>query len=196
MNFKVLSVAALVISTVCFTAVSTAEKMPESAKHKESRIEGDLNNLFKRGLDTAALKLDRNEDVQPFAIIKRFDGSLGVFELDKTPKNEKMSVNKKALSVRRYLTEMAIASQLQASILVMYAVIKPEGEKAQQGLTFEMEHIDGVSLLRFLPVSDHRGKNDENDNKLVLHTESLSDTIKPVTVFTEMVKALQANANK
>ncbi len=196
MNFKVLSVATLLISTACFSVGSVAEKMPESPKHKETRIENDLNNLFKRGLDTAAVKLDRNEDIRPFAIIKKLDGKLGVFELDDTPKNASLSVNQMALSVRRYLTELAIASQIEASVLVMYAVIRPKGGKARQGLTFEMEHIEGVSIIRFLPITDHRNDENSETNKLVLHTEDLTDNLKPASVFTEMVKALQANMQK
>jgi len=190
MNFKVLSVAALVISTVCFSVTSSAEKMPESSKHREVRIETDLNNLFTRGMNAAALKLGKKEDLHPFAIIKKYDGSLGTFELENSEKTKDFTVNQKALSIRRYLTELAIAKQIEAAVIVMYAVIRPKGEEPRQGITFEMEHIEGISFMRFLPTSNYVDEKDASNNKLVLHTEAISDVAKPVTVFTEMVKAI------
>jgi len=192
MNFKVLSVAALLISTVCFSAGSAAEKMPESPKHKEFRIEKDLNDIFERGINVAAFKLDKKEDIRPFAIIKKNDGTVGVFELDANKIKEGMSVNQMSYGVRRYLTELAIAKQIQASVLVMYAMVKPEGEEVRQGISFEIEHIDGVSMMRFMPVSKVEGE----EGKLVVHTELITSTIKPATVFTEMVKAIAATQAK
>ncbi len=192
MNFKVLSVAALLISTVCFSVSTIAEKMPESPKHKEFRIEKDLNDIFERGINVAAFKLDKKEDIRPFAIIKKNDGTVGVFELDGNKIKEGMSVNQMSYGVRRYLTELAIAKQIQASVLVMYAMVKPEGEEARQGISFEIEHIDGVSMMRFMPVSKVEGE----EGKLVIHTESITSTIKPATVFTEMVKAIAATQAK
>ncbi len=192
MNFKVLSVAALVVSSLCFSAGSVAEKMPESSKHKEVRIEKDLNDIFERGLRLAAYKLDNKEDIRPFAVIKKNDGKVGVFELDAKQVNEKMSINKMSFSVRRYLTELAIAKQIQASVLVMYATVKPKGEEARQGLNFEIEHLDGVSMMRFIPVSPAKSEGD----KLIIHTELISSAIKPATVFTEMVKAIAATQAK
>jgi len=192
MNFKVLSVAALLVSSLCFSAVSIAEKMPESSKYKEARIEKDLNDIFERGLNVAAFKLDKKENVRPFAVIKKNDGSVGVFELDAYKIKKGMSVNQMSYSVRRYLTELAIAKQIQASVLVMYAVVRPKGEDARQGISFEIEHIDGVSMMRFLPVSQAEG----GAGKLIIHTESITSTIKPATVFTDMVRALAANQAK
>jgi len=192
MNFKVLSVAAVLIGSVCFSGASVAEEMPENPKYKEARIEKDLNDIFERGLRLAAYKLDNKEDIRPFAVIKKNNGKVGVFELDANQVSEKMSINKMSFSVRRYLTELAIAKQIQASVLVMYATVEPKGEKARQGLSFEIEHLDGVSMMRFVPISPAE---DEN-SKLIIHTELISAAIKPATVFTEMVKAIAATQAK
>jgi F420-0:gamma-glutamyl ligase len=190
MNFKVLTIATLLLSTVCFSVGSVAEKMPESDKFKEQRIENDLNDLFTRGMNAAALILGKKEDLHPFAIIKKYDGTLGMFELDNSEKTKGLSVNQKALSIRRYLTELAIAKQIEATVLVMYAVIQPKGKEPRQGITFEMEHIEGISFMRFLPTSNYVDEKDASNNKLVLNTEAISDVAKPVTVFTNMVKAI------
>ena len=192
MNFKSLKV---VLITLAFglTAQAFAEKMPESPKQKEVRLENDLNDIFKRGLDVAAYKLNEKQDIRPFAIIKKVDGRIGLFELDITPETEKMSVNQMTFSVRRYLTELAIAKQIKASALVMHATVQQKGKGSTQGLSFEIEHLEGVSLLRFLPITKHTDKDGPAKGKTVLHTEAMTATIKPVTVFTEMVKAIAAN---
>ena len=193
MKFKAVKIISLLVAVLGASQMTLAEQMPESPKQKEIRIENDLNNLFKRGLDTAALQLNEKREVEPFAIIKRKDGKLGVFSLDKTEKNNSLSINQKAFSIRRYLSELAIAQEISASVLVMFATVKEPNKKARQGLSFEIEHIDGVSMLRFLPVSDYIDEKDPANNKLVLETESLSSTIKPAVVFTDMVKAIVAN---
>lgn len=193
MKFKAVKIISLLVVVLGASQMTLAEQMPESPKQKEIRIENDLNNLFKRGLDTAALQLNEKREVEPFAIIKRKDGKLGVFSLDKTEKNKSLSINQKAFSIRRYLSELAIAQEISASVLVMFATVKEPNKKARQGLSFEIEHIDGISMLRFLPVSDYIDEKDAANNKLVLETESLSSTIKPAVVFTDMVKAIVAN---
>lgn len=193
MKFKAVKIISLLVAVLGASQMTLAEQMPESPKQKEIRIENDLNNLFKRGLDTAALQLNEKREVEPFAIIKRKDGKLGVFSLDKTEKNKSLSINQKAFSIRRYLSELAIAQEISASVLVMFATVKEPNKKARQGLSFEIEHIDGISMLRFLPVSDYIDEKDAANNKLVLETESLSSTIKPAVVFTDMVKAIVAN---
>jgi len=188
MNFKSLKVV-LISLALSVSAQVVAEKMPESPKQKEIRIENDLNSLFDRATKAAAFKMDRKEDVRPFAIIKKKVGGLGVFELAKTDKNEKLTVNQMALSIRRHLTELAIAKEIDASVLVMYASVQPKGEEVRNGLSFEIEHIDGVSIMRFLPITEQTAENSE-DNMLVLHIENMSTTGKPATVFTDMVRAV------
>ena len=173
--------------------MAMAEEMPISPKQKEIRIENDLNDIFKRGLDVAAFKMNNKDDVRPFAVIKKMDGSVGVFELDVSPETKDLSVNQMTFSVRRYLTELAVAKQIKASVLVMHAMVHQEGKGNTQGLSFEIEHIEGVSILRFLPITEYKHESDVAKNKTVLHTEAMTATVKPNTVFTDMVKALAAN---
>ncbi len=180
MNFKVLSVAALVISSFCFSAGSVAEQMPESPKQKELRIENSLNGLFTRAMNTAAIKLDQTQIIEPFAIVQKIDGTLGVFGLDQ---NKNQSVNEQHLSIRRLLRELAYEKQITAAVQVMYAIIEEKGKSQQHGLTFELEHVSGISLVRFLPVKEYIDQEDEKNNKWIFALETLSTSIKPRTVF-------------
>ena len=183
MNFKVLSVATLLLSTVCFSVVTSAEKMPETPKQKELRIENDLNLLFNKSMKMAAGKLGTTMELRPFAVVKKTDGELAVFGATDTKANEKKGINAQNANIRKYVMGLVAANQIQASVQVMFATIVPEGKKPQQGLTFEMEHIEGVSLLRFLPVSKIKTEGGEDSGKLLFEIESLSTTVKPKVVF-------------
>ncbi len=183
MNFKVLSVAALLVSSLCFTAVSTAEKMPESPKQQELRIESDVNEIFERGFKIAAAELDLRQLVKPFAVIKKRGGGFGVFGMDATEKNAKLTVDDQAASIRKHLIELVVADQIDASLQVMYATVRQKGKAPRQGLIFEIEHIDGVSLLRFLPISKIKDDQGKETGELLFELESLSTTVKPKTVF-------------
>jgi hypothetical protein len=169
-------------------AAINAEVIPESPKHKKERLEKDINEVFMRALKGGAFKLGQRVDLYPFAIIKKRDSSIGMFELDVKTYEIILSLNQMAINSRRYLTELAIADQILATTLVMYATVHPKGEEMRQGLTFEMEHIDGISLMRFIPLTDPGEGKD-----LVLHTELASTAGKPATVFTEMVRAVVSN---
>jgi len=66
---------------------------------------------------------------------------------------------------------------------VMYATVRQKGKAPRQGLIFEIEHIDGVSLLRFLPISKIKDEQGKESGKLLFELEALSTTVKPKTVF-------------
>ncbi len=181
MNFKVLSVATLVISSFCFSAVSVAEKMVESPKHKEQRIEGDLTFLFKEALKACALEMDRDHEMAPFAMVKKSDGTLGFFTL--TENNKDKSVDQQIASVRKVLMDLASTQQIEASVQTMYATVSNDTGASNQGLVFEIEHREGVSLMRFIPVSEILDDAGKKTGKLLFEMEKLSTGSKPKTVF-------------
>jgi hypothetical protein len=188
MNTKFIKTLLISLPLLFATAIASADVIPESPMQKKERIETDVNDVFMRALKGAAHKLGQRQDVHPFAIIKKRNGTIGMFELNIKDKKMKLSVNQMAANIRRYLTELAIANEIVGSTLVMYATVQPKGEEMRQGLSFEMEHIDGVSLMRFIPLTDPGEGKD-----LILHTEAASTAGKPVTVFTEMVRAVVSN---
>jgi hypothetical protein len=157
--------------------------MPESPRAKADRIENVMNDLFERGLKMSATELGQNNKVRPFAIIKRKDGKIGVFGADNTEKNAKQEVEVLAASIRRHLIELVLADQIEAAIQVMFATIRQENKEPRQGLVFELEHEEGVSLLRFLPVSKVKDKQGNNTEKLLFELETLSTTVKPSVIF-------------
>ncbi len=187
MNFKALSIATLLFTTVCFPAVSIAEgvveKMVESPKHKEQRIEGDLTFLFKEALKACALEMDKDQEMSPFAMIKKTDGTLGFFSPAENEKNKKMSVDSQIASVRKMLMDLASTQQIEASVQAMYVTVSNDTGASNQGLVFEIEHRDGVSIMRFIPVSEILDDAGKKTGKLLFEMEKLSTGSKPQTVF-------------
>ncbi|OUR62681.1 hypothetical protein A9Q73_10040 [Bermanella sp. 47_1433_sub80_T6] len=183
MNFKVLSVAALVISSFCFSAGSVAEKMPESPKQIELNIENTVNALFKSAIIAAAKDLNEDKTMRPFALVKKVDGTIGFFQADETDKNEDYSVMQQAASIRKLLIELAVNNQIVSSAQVMYTRALVEGKEPVQGLSFEIEHIKGLSLMRFMPVTKELDENGTWNKKLRFQIESTSTTKKPQVVF-------------
>jgi len=182
MNFKVLSVAALVISTICFSGVSSAEKMPESPKQKERRIESNLTSLFKDAVKAAAVELDQDHKMAPFAIVMKKNGTFGFLTID--DKKNETSIDQQVASIRALLIDMASTQQIDATVQVLYAeVSNKEGDSHSQGLVFEIEHRDGVSMMRFLPVSEMTDDKGVKNGDLVFEVEKLSTGSKPQTIF-------------
>ncbi len=181
MNFKVLSVAALLIGSVCFSGGSVAEKMVESPKHKENRIENDLNFLFQEALKASALEMDKDHEMAPFSMVKKIDGTLGFF----TPseKNKSKSIDRQIADIRKILIDLASTQQIEASVQAMYATVSDGTGASNQGLVFEIEHREGVSLMRFIPVSKILNDAGEKTGKLLFEMEKLSTGSKPQTVF-------------
>ncbi len=188
MNFKAVFVATLLVSSFSFSSAASAEKaletMPESLKQKEERLESDLNALFEVAVKTAAYKLDETKQVPPFGVIKKMDKSIGVFEA----KGGKFkTVEEKSASIRRLLIELAASQQIEASVMVMYSVVKQKGKDTQQGLMFEVEHKEGISIMRFLPITKKEDPTDKTKTKLVFELQSLVTNVKPQTVFARSI---------
>ncbi len=185
MNFKVLSIATLLISTVCFSAATiaekAAEKMPETPQQKEERIEANLTFLFKEAINAAALELDKDHEMAPFVMLMKKDGQLGFFSTG--DKNKGMSVDQQVASIRALLIDMARTQQIDATVQVMYASVTNKAGSSSQGLVFEIEHREGVSIMRFIPVSEIKDEAGVKTGKLLFEMEKLSTGSKPQTVF-------------
>jgi hypothetical protein len=157
--------------------------MPESPKMKSQRVEREVNEMFQRGFRTASVKMDVTGEIRPFAVIQKKDGKYGVFSTEINEKTKDISIDSQAASIRKYLIELVVADQIDASMQVMFATIQEEGKPARQGLVFEIEHQEGVSLLRFLPVSKIKDEQGADSGKLLFEMESMSTSAKPQVVF-------------
>jgi hypothetical protein len=181
MNFKVLTIATLLLSTVCFSAFTVAEKMPETAQQKEDRIEGNLTFLFREAINASAAELDKDHQMAPFAMLMKKDGKLGFFSTG--DKNKGLSIDQQVASIRALLIDMASTQQIDASVQVMYAGVANKSGESSQGLVFEIEHREGVSIMRFIPVSEIKDDKGVKTGKLMFEMEKLSTGSKPQTVF-------------
>lgn len=154
--------------------------MPESPAFKEARIEKDVNGLFKAVIVAAAKDLDDDQVMRPFALVKKNDGRTGLYQSDESEKNKDLSIVQQASALRNLLMDLANTNQITAYAQAMYATVSQENGNVTQGISVEIEHKDGVSLVRFLPVESIL-KNGET--KLDFKLKNVSTAIKPNVVF-------------
>ena len=176
MNFKSLKavlIGSMVISMSSLTFADT--------KVQKLKVEKELNVVFQEALKAAASELDADKTVSPFAVVLRENGKVGYFTA--TEENKGLSVNEQGIRIRRMLKDLALKQQIEASAFGMYATVS-QNEVSQKGLVFEVEHEAGISIMRFLPVSDGTG---ENKGKLVFETQRMQTTTKPRNIFVESI---------
>jgi len=182
MKFKSLKVVLIALTTtlVSFSALATSEE----AKDKAERIEKDVNDVFQRALVSAVAQLNEKMEVQPFSVAKKVDGAVMLYLLGDTEKNKNLSHDERVSGVRKKLLDLAAKNEIVATAQVMYAVVvDKKTEKQSQGLTFEIEHKDGLSIVRFLPVKHILDENGKETGKLDLQTQFLSTASKPKVIF-------------
>lgn len=181
MNFKSLKVVliatVLLVSNISLAATSKAD---------ENRIESELNQLFQRALKGAAVDLNDDQILYPMAVILRHDNKYGVFGTADSENNKKAPISAQVAQLRKMLTELAVADQIKGYAMVQYADIKKNGKHVSTGLTFEMEHKEGVSIIRFLPVTELE-ENGKKNGKLRFETQLVSTSLKPKTVFSDSI---------
>lgn len=185
MNSKSLKVVLISLALGLSFQVS-AEKMPESPKQKEARIETALNMMFQESIKAGMAELDKDQTVSPYAFVLRSDGKVGYFSAT-DDSNTNMTVMEQSQRIRRMLNDMAQTKQIDASVQTMFASVK-QGDIASQGLVFEIEHRDGVSMSRFLPMEKVKDKDGKETDKWLLNTSKLSSSIKEKAVFTAPLK--------
>lgn len=173
--------AVLIACLVAVANVSFAEEIPESPKQKEARIEGALNMMFMEAIKAAMVELDKDQKVAPYAfVIRSNNGRMGFFT--STDKNSDMSVVEQSQRIRRMLKDMADTDQIDASIQAMYAAVS-QGDVKSKGILFEIEHREGVSITRFLPMEEVKDESGKATGKWLLNTDKLKTSIKPKAVF-------------
>jgi len=171
----------LKVVLIALVASASTHVLAEALAEKEKRIETGVNVLFQEAIKAAAAELDADQTVSPFAVVLRSNGKVGYFSA--TDENKKLSINEQAARIRRMLKDLAISQQIEASTFGMYATVSQE-KVSESGLIFEIEHKDGVSLMRFLPVSEGKG---QNDGKLVFELERIQTTTKSRDIFVDSI---------
>ena len=174
---------AVLITLLFFSCeIAFSEVMPENPKYKEARIEKDVNALFKGVIVAAAKDLNDDKQMRPFALVKKLDGTTGLYQSDESEKNKHLTVVQQASAIRNLLTGLADTEQITAYAQAMYAAIKKEDGNTVQGLSVEIEHKDGVSLMRFIPISSI---NVDGKEKLDFQLQNVSTAVKPKVVFAQ-----------
>lgn len=176
MNFKSLNAVLISLMVLSMSSLSFAD-----AKTNKQQVEKELNVLFQEALKAAGTELDADKTVNPFAVILRANGKIGYFTA--TEENKELSVNEQGSRIRRMLKDLAISQQISASAYGMYATVSQD-KSSQKGLVFEVEHKAGISIMRFIPVSDGTG---ENEGKLVFETQNMQTVTKPRNIFVESI---------
>lgn len=182
MNFKSLKVV-LITSLLAFAGNSLAEEMPTNPKFKAQQIENEINVLLQRALVAVAADLNDDQTMYPIALITRHDGKIGSFGTAESENNKKASVNEQVAHIRKLLVDLAISKQITSSVLAMYATVEEKGKEKRQGINFEVEHVEGVSVVRFVPVTEQLDDQGKKTGKLVIETNIASTAPKPRTVF-------------
>ncbi len=188
---NITSLKAVLISIVLSSSLSVfaEDKVVTENDLKSTQIEKELNFLFTKALSTAATKLDAERQMTPFAMILKQNGGIGFFEIEGV-KAKELSVNQQVFQIRRYLTELALNSEIKASVLGLY-INMSDGKNSKQGISFEVEHLEGVALLRVIPVTEKQ--NGDQPSTIVIHTESITTSVKHAMVFTDMAKSISKN---
>ena len=174
--------AVLITLLFCSGHSVLAEVMPESPKFKEARIEKEVNSLFKATVVAAAKDLNDDQQMQPFALVKKLDGTTGLYQSEESEKNKHLTVVQQASAIRNMLTGLANTQQIVAYAQAMYATVQTEGGKSVQGLSIEIEHKEGVSLMRFIPI---KPMNKDGEEKLDFQLQNVSTAVKPKVVFAQ-----------
>jgi len=160
-----------------------AEKMPEKAEFKAKRIEKELTLMFVEAAKAAVAELAEDYKINPYAFVLKADGSMGYF----TSAEDKADVGvlEQGEQIRRMLKDLARTNQINASIQAMYATIA-NGENSVQGIVFEIEHREGVSIKRFLPLEKELDDAGQENGKYLLNTSKMKTSKKPIAVFAEL----------
>ena len=158
--------------------------LSETLEEKKVRVEFALNKLFKEATLTSAKKLDATKKIMPFALVLKQDGTTGVYQAGDTEKNAQLSVVQQVSAIRNALVDLGKTKQIQAYAQVMYAGLQ-QGEKRSQGLSIELEHIEGASLMRFVPVTQLKDESGVLTGKLQIELGEISTTVKPKVVFAQ-----------
>ncbi len=164
----------LVITVLSVASFSQAEESNKAdIQNKVKTVQAQLDELVDRGGKYAYLQLAQKNRLSPFAVAVDKKGDVIMLEV---PKNEKdASVAQKVLVLRDTLQKSADKGVFEAAALFVQAEV-PHLGRTVSGVAIEMEHKEGVSVLRFSQYEIDRA------NKKITFKQPV-DKIKPVVFF-------------
>lgn len=153
--------------------VEAAEKQKTDLKEKITSIQKQLDDLVYQGGNYAYLQLAQKNNMSPFAVGIEKNGRTLMLEIAKDQEN--LSVSDKVLKLREMLKLAADSNKIYAGALFVQAQV-PHLGKQVNGVAIEMEHVEGLSVLRFSPFEINREEQKIDFKKPV-------DEFKPVVFF-------------
>jgi len=170
---KFLQAFLLVFVTAFLSQQVAAKGERVDLKSKVKAVQEELDGLISQGGGYAYLQLSRKTGISPFAVAIQADKSVIMMEVPKSEKDA--TIADKVLKLREMLRVGADNEKFVAAALFVQAKVPHLGEEVD-GLAIEMEHKEGLSILRFSPYEVNKEKKDINFQKPI-------DKVKPATFF-------------
>lgn len=166
------------VQFVCASDQSTDKSMQQGI----AAVQKQLDELVVHGGKYAYLQLAKKDGLKPFAVAINKSGDTLMLEVTKA--DEEATFAQKIIKLRDMLKLGADKGEFDAVALFVQAKVPFQG-KDVDGIAIEMEHLKGLSALRFSPYEIDRDKQKINFQQPV-------DKIKPVVFF----KDIKKKANK
>lgn len=170
----------LLLSSCLFLSfqVQAEEKPQENLAINIEKVQTELDELIAQGGQYAYMQLAKKNGIKPFAAAIDNEGNKIMLEVMKA--DEAATFAQKILKLREMLKLGADKGDFQAAALFVQAKVPFKGKEVD-GIAIEMEHLKGLSTLRFAPYEIDRTHQKINFKQPV-------DKIKPVVFFKDAVK--------
>ncbi len=197
MNLKALPlilIAALAISPLTMAesdmdalqkkASADFKKSSEELKlrNKAKFVEVHVNELFQGALRVAAKKLADTGEVMPFAYILKEDGHYGVMGLTKKEILEEPNINRQTNKLRSIMTELANNKAIMGFAVGLFTQVKQKDGSSKPNLLFELEHMEGISMLKLVPLVENKIKGSKEKEWAIIPAKIVTEQ-KPMAVF-------------
>ena len=155
-----------------------AEESKDDLAINIQAVQSQLDELIAQGGKYAYMQLAKKNGIKPFAAAIDNEGNKIMLEVTKA--DEAATFAQKILKLREMLKLGADKGDFQAAALFVQAKVPYMGADVD-GIAIEMEHLKGLSTLRFSPYDIDRESKKINFKQPV-------DKIKPVVFFKDAIK--------
>ncbi|WP_396587122.1 hypothetical protein [Bermanella sp. R86510] len=179
------SVIVIILFSMGSMLIQAQPQAPVEIKGKLEDIQGQLDSLVERGGRFAYMQLAKKNGLSPFAVA--IDDEQNIIMLEVNKKDQGAPVAHKVLKLREMLKLGADNRGFVAGAMFVQARVPHQG-KDVDGVAVEMEHIAGLSVLRFSPYEIDR----ENQN---VNFKQPVDKSKPLVFFKDARSKALKNKN-
>ncbi|MGR6873219.1 hypothetical protein ACU6U9_13125 [Pseudomonas sp. HK3] len=171
-------ISVLLLSTFFVFSLQASEEINEDMKQQVLKVQQELDQLVDQGGKYAYLQLAQKDGLSPFAVAIDEAGTTIMLEVPKS--EDKATLSDKILKLREIIYLGGKNAKFVAGALFVQAQVPFMGKEVD-GVAIEMEHKNGLSVLRFSPYEINREEKKISFKRPV-------DKIKPVVFFKEAVK--------